>query len=272
MATAENMYNNWCLEELRGASQVNKDVWLAWFNKGLLIFEKMILEYVSAKQNTSSLVQNITKGESIYELPLDEWIRPDFYSIIQLRVAYDTDKFDQPIYRVCEQISLTDYNIRPTSNIPETWDVKIQWGRQGYGSPMTWKRISRRHPRFVFVDKDHIKIFPTPTKNVENGLFLNYNYIDNALTQLQARWEWDEDNNEWIHEPVDLGTLNLPWYFFDAIEDYITFRLYQAENPEQAQWYYQQFENTLHDNIYGLNKDKRPVEEDFANTTFFSHY
>ena len=82
MATAENMYNNWCLEELRGASQVNKDVWLAWFNKGLLIFEKMILEYVSAKQNTSSLVQNITKWESVYELPLDEWIRPDFYSII----------------------------------------------------------------------------------------------------------------------------------------------------------------------------------------------
>ena len=36
----------------------------------------------------------------------------------------------------------------------------------------------------------------------------------------------------------------------DAIEDYITFRLYQAENPEQAQWYYSQFDNTLHDNIY----------------------
>ena len=256
-ATIETMYNNWCLEELRWASQVNKDVWLAWYKKGMLIFQKMILEYVSWMQNTSSVVQNIVKWQSEYELPLWEAWKPDFYSIIQLRVAYDTDKFDQPIYRVCKQISLTDYNIRPTNNIPSEWDVKIQWGRQGYGSPITWKRISRRHPRFVFTDKDHIKIFPTPTKDVQYWLFLNYNYIE------------DIDS---IDMDTDVSSLNLPRYFFDAIEDYITFRLYQAENPEQAQWYYQQFEQTLHDNIYGLNKDKRPVEEDFANTTFFSHY
>ena len=113
------------------------------------------------------------------------------------------------------------------------------------------------HPRFTFVDKDHIKIFPTPTKNVENGIFLNYNYIQ------------DVDS---ITMSTTVDSLNLPWYFFDAIEDYITFRLYQAENPEMAQWYYQQFEQTLHDNIYGLNKDKRPIEEDFANTRYFSHY
>jgi hypothetical protein len=49
---------------------------------------------------------------------------------------------------------------------------------------------------------------------------------------------------------MDIAKLNLPRYFLDAIDDYITFRLYQAENPEMAQWYYQQFENTLHDNIY----------------------
>lgn len=71
---------------------------------------------------------------------------------------------------------------------------------------------------------------------------------------------------------TNINNLNLPRYFLDAIDDYITFRLYQAENPEMAQWYYQQFENTLHDNIYGLNKDKRPVDEGFANTTYFSHY
>jgi hypothetical protein len=39
-----------------------------------------------------------------------------------------------------------------------------------------------------------------------------------------------------------------------------------------AQWYYQQFEKTMMDNIYGMNKDKRPIEEWFANTTYFSHY
>lgn len=257
MATIENMYNNWCLEELRGASQVNEGVWLAWYKKWMLIFQKMILEYVSWMQNTSSVVADVVKWQSEYKLPLREAWKPDFYSIIQLRVAYDTDKFDQPIYRVCKQMNLTDYNIRPTDNIPDTWDVKIQWWRQAYGSPIVWKRISRRHPRFVFVNKDHIKIFPTPTKDVDKWIFLNYNYIQ------------DVDD---ITMNTNVESLNLPRYFFDAIEDYITFRLYQAENPEQAQWYYQQFENTLHDNIYGLNKDKRPVEEDFANTTFLSHY
>ncbi len=49
MGTIKQMYENWCLEELRGESQVNKEVWLAWFNKGLLMFQKAILEYVSGK-------------------------------------------------------------------------------------------------------------------------------------------------------------------------------------------------------------------------------
>lgn len=217
----------------------------------------MILEYVSAKQNTASIFADIVKGEAEYDLPLSDTGKPDFYSIIQLRVAYKTDKYGNPIYRICTPISLTDYNIRPTNNYPETWKVKIQWGRQWYGSPVIWKRISQRHPRYVFVNKDTIKIFPTPMENVENWLSLNYNYIEDI---------------DAIELSTEVASLNLPRYFLDAIDDYITFRLYQAENPEMAQWYYQQFDSTLHDNIYGLNKDKRPIEEDFANTTYFSHY
>lgn len=76
----------------------------------------MVLEYVSGMQNTSAVMQDITKDEAVYELPLGEAGKPDFYSIIQLRVAYNTDKYGNPIYRVCRQINLTDYNIRPTSN------------------------------------------------------------------------------------------------------------------------------------------------------------
>jgi len=56
----------------------------------------------------------------------------------------------------------------------------------------------------------------------------------------------------------------VPNYFLDAIEDYLSYRLIQAENPELAQMYLQNFNQTLHDNIYGLNRDQRPVEEDFA--------
>lgn len=223
----------------------------------------MILEYVSGKQNTSSIVSDIEKDVAEYELPLGEAGVPDFYSIIQLRVAYKTWKHGTPLYRICKPISLTDYNIRPTNNIydDETGKLVAQWGRQRR-EPWTWWRISMLRPRYVFTDKNHIKIFPTPTEDVDNGIMLNYNYIEQPLTLSQA----------FGSHAIDLETLNLPWYFYDAIEDYITFRLYQAENPEQAQWYYSQFDNTLHDNIYWLNKDKRPVEEWFANTTYFSHY
>ena len=257
MATIQNMYSNWCLEELRWDTQVNQQVWLAWFKKGLLIFQKMILEYVSGQQNTSSVIQNIVKDQATYSLPLGESWKPDFYSIIQLRVAYATDKNWNPMYRVCKPINLSDYNIRPTNNTYDENDKLVaQWRRQK-GSPFVWGRISRRFPRYTFVDKDTIKIYPTPTENIDNGIFLNYNYIE------------DIDS---ISMNTNISNLNLPRYFFDAIEDYITFRLYQAENPEQAQWYYQQFDNTLKDNIYWLNKDKRPVEEWFANTTYFSHY
>ena len=261
MATIQNMYNNRCLEEIRGTSQVNPNVWLAWYKKGLLIFQKMVLEYVSGQQNTESVIRDIDKDTATYTLPLGESGNPDFYSIIQLRVAYHTDKNWNPIYRVCKPISLTDYNIAPTNN---KWETDSQWeehlvarGWSQKGSPRVWDRISERFPRYVFVNKNTIKIFPTPTEDVDNGLFLNYNYIQ------------DTDS---ITMNTNINSLNLPWYFFDAIEDYITFRLYQAENPEQAQWYYQQFESTLHDNIYWLNKDKRPIEESFADTRCFSHY
>lgn len=255
MATVQTRLSNWALEELRWATQVNNSVLLAWYNKGLQIFQKTILEYVSGMQNVSSIFKDIDKDVADYNLPMwDAWI-PDFYSIIQLRVAYKLGKNWEPLYRVCSPINLSDYNIRPTNNIYDANNNLVeQWGRQK-GSPIVWWKISEYKPRYMFTGKNSIKIFPTPTEDIENWLSLNYNFIEQPVSL---------NTNE--------STLNLPRYFFDAIEDYLTFRLYQAENPEMAQWYYQQFENTLHDNIYGLNKDKRPIEESFADTTYFSHY
>lgn len=279
MGTIEEMYNNWCLEELRGDTQVNKKVWLAWFNKGLLMFQKMILEYVSGKQSTSVIYRDIEKDTDQYDLPEfdGEHNVEDFYSIVQLRVAYHTDKNWNPIYRVCKPIDFTDYNISPALNKRETdenWEehlVARGWVQRG--QPFVWGRISEVHPRYIFVPRkedwvyhNDIKIFPTPTEDVERGLTLTYNFVQQPVKYDDAFPASESD------ESISLSTLNLPWYFLDAIDDYITFRLYQAENPEMAQWYYQQFENTLHDNIYWLNKDKRPVEEWLANTTYFSHY
>lgn len=270
MGTIKQMYENWCKEELRWASQVNQWVWLAWFNKWLLIFQKMLLEYVSWKQSTSVTFADIQKGVDEYPLPVfnEQHNIEDFYSIVQLRVAYWVDKRWLQLYRICKPMDFWDYNIRPLKNYPETWDVEIQWWRQ-YGWPMIWGRISRRNPRYIFVPKkengvynNYIKIFPTPTADVPRWLTLTYNFIQRPI----------EETDAFSSSSVELWTLNLPWYFFDAIEDYITFRLYQAENPEMAQWYYQQFENTLHDNIYWLNKDKRPIDEWFADLRYFYHY
>lgn len=283
MATIVDRFNWWCAEELRWDSQVNKKVWLAWYNKWLQIFQKTMLEYVSGMQSTSVSFGDIEKDVDEYSLPQYDEVRniEDFYSIVQLRVAYHTDKKWNPLYRICKPINFSDYNIRPMLNQynDDTWKLEQQWWRQVWW-PYIWGKVSEVNPRYIFVpkyeaiDEDHpntkvyknkIKIFPTPTEDIENGLTLTYNFIQQPIKYADAFPEDDDDS-------IDEWKLNLPRYFFDAIEDYITFRLYQAENPEQAQWYYQQFQNTLNDNIYGLNKDKRPVEEWFANTTYFSHY
>jgi len=273
MGTIKQMYDNWCLEEIRWDTQVNTKVRLAWFNKWLLIFQKMLLEYVSWKQSTSVIYRWIEKDKDEYALPEFDSLSnvQDFYSIVQLRVAYHTDKNWNPIYRVCKPIDFWDYNISPAKNKwveDEQWveRLKARWGVQRW-EPYVWDRISEIHPRYIFVPKqdsnkvwhNDIKIFPTPTEDVARGLTLTYNFIQRPIEHSDA-FSWNS---------VDLWTLNLPRYFFDAIEDYITFRLYQAENPELASYYKQQFEETLHDNIYWLNKDKRPAEEEMANLRMF---
>ena len=65
----------------------------------------MILEYVSGKQNIANAVTDIRAWVTEYELPLNEELAPDFYSIIQLRVAYRSTKDGLPIYRVCKLIN-----------------------------------------------------------------------------------------------------------------------------------------------------------------------
>lgn len=235
----------------------------------------MILEYVSGKHSTSVTYLDIEKDKDEYPLPVFDWEEhvEDFYSIVQLRVAYHANKNWTPIYRVCKPIDFWDYNIAPAINKRDDDKLVERWWVQRW-KPYIRDRISEINPRFIFVptiDKTtgkysaSVKIFPTPTEDVDKWLTLTYNFMQQSVSFSQA-FPTNLSNS------LDIAKLNLPWYFFDAIEDYITFRLYQAENPEMAQWYYQQFEQTLHDNIYGMNKDKRPVEEWFANTSYFSHY
>lgn len=118
---------------------------------------------------------------------------------------------------------------------------------------MIWGRISKRNPRYTFVNtydnskiQTHIKIYPTPDKAITAGISLSFNYINRKVSLTT-----DED------------MLGLPWYFLDVIDDYLSYRLIEVEDPELAGNYYQTFITTLHNNIYGLNRDQRPVTEEF---------
>ena len=62
------------------------------YNKGLQIFQKELLEYVANQQQTTSVGLNTIVGEDTYALPFEfngMGLTTDFYSIAQLRVAYD---------------------------------------------------------------------------------------------------------------------------------------------------------------------------------------
>lgn len=103
---------------IRGANQVNNEVALIRYNKGLQIFQKELLEYVANQGMVTHVALNTEAGRDTYALPFGFDIKndpanpyiTDFYSITQLRVAYDY-KSEVPQYKVCEAISLADYNI-----------------------------------------------------------------------------------------------------------------------------------------------------------------
>ena len=253
MATVQTRINNWRKAELRGEYQVNNEVALLRYNKWLQIFQKELLEYVANQGLTTSTVLNTEAGRDTYALPFDFNIKgttptflTDFYSITQLRVAYKESK-GYPVYRVCTQIDMADYNITPK-------------GRSA-GEPLIRRRISKLSPRYTFIQKyendkvqAHIRIFPTPDVSITWGISMNFNYI-----------------NKPVEASTDEEKLGLPRYFLDVIDDYMSYRLFQAENPELAGAYYQTFINTLHNNIYGLNRDQRPVEEEFATLRSLYH-
>lgn len=260
MVTIAERINQWRTGEIRWTSQTNDKVLTRWFNKGFHIFQKYLLEYASWLSSTSVRFRDIVRGEDEYEFPL--WLEnvEDFYSIIQLRVAYKTDKYWNPLYRVCKPINFGDYNLNPLKNTTVDWKIKLQGWRQIW-EPIVWNKVSMVSPRYIFVGKNKIKIFPTPMENVTRWLTLAYNFIERPLTEDQI----------FGNSPVTEADLNLPWYFLDAIDDYLSYQLYMKENPEIAEPYFQSFLTTLHDNIYWFNRDQRKIEEEMMNTYYFSH-
>jgi len=243
MGTVAQRIQSWRKKNLRWNTQINEDVVVLWYQEWLEKFEKELLAYASWKLNTSFRFQNITADTSEYKLPL--WVQniDDFYSIIQLRIAYDTDKNGTPIYKICTPINIWDYNTLPKTAENPGYQI---------GAPLLKHPISMEYPRYVFVNKDTIKVFPTPKKNVTWGFQMVYNFMPKEVSKN-----------------TDESTLNLPRYFFDAIEEYMTYCLVKNETPEMADRALMDFEKTVHDNIYWLNRDQRANEEEFANLAYY---
>ena len=63
MATVKDRIDKWAITELRWEDQINYDVLVGWYNKGLRIFQKYLLEYASWLLNTSVRFSNIIKGQ-----------------------------------------------------------------------------------------------------------------------------------------------------------------------------------------------------------------
>ena len=223
----------WRKGELRGASQTNDDVLLIRYNEGLHEFQKALLEYVANKLHITTIYTNLREWVDTYSLPFGENNINDFYSITQLRVAYKENR-----YRVATQIENCDYNIRPN-------------GRQK-GQPYIKRRITCFTPKYSFVGHDQIRIFPTPKEDITNGLCLTFNYFLND-----------------VELTTDEEDLKLPRYFLDVIDKYLSYKLIKAENIELAGQYYSEFKETLHNNIYGLYRDQRPIEEERADLSYF---
>jgi hypothetical protein len=168
MWTVQGRIDQRKLSELRWASQVNNAVCLAWYNQWYRIFQKYLLEYLANQLQTQAIVQNIVAGQSEYDLPFWEADWHDFYSIAQLRIAY-REKNWVPVYKVCEWLDIADYNINPT-----TW--MQEW------APIIYKRITKNTPRFEFISKNKVKIYPTPDENVTHGFNMRFNFISKDIT------------------------------------------------------------------------------------------
>lgn len=233
----------WRKFRVRWNTQINENIVVLWYQKGLQTFEKELLDYASWKLNTSDRVQNIVANQNEYTLPLGVTNVEDFYSIINLQVAYKTDKNGIPVYRKCEALDIGDYNTLPAWTSHPWYQV---W------SPIIKKPISKLYPRYCFVSKDKIKIFPTPTENISGGMRMIYNFMPKEVALNTQE-----------------SDLNLPRYFFDAIEDYMTYCLIEVEHPDLAAPYLAAFNETIHRNIYWLNRDQREIEENQANLAYY---
>lgn len=112
-------------------------------------------------------------------------------------------------------------------------------------------------PRYEFLGKDQIVIFPTPTVSLNQT----------GKEWIKLRYNYREED---IQSSTKEKNLQIPFYLLDTLDMYLDYRLKRHETSrENAQIEYELWNKEI-ENALGMlnNRDSRPVREEFMDTRF----
>lgn len=234
--TMWNRFNEWRTSRTRWPKQITDDLGTLWMKEGYNELKKKLISIWRNNLFSDQIGISTVAWQNVYTLPLGTTdTRPvngmkDFVSVIQMEVAYRVDsRTNLPVYHVCEQVMAEEFSDRKRARQPQY------------------------KPRFEFLGKNQIVIFPTPKIAITDGIKIRYNY-------------WEED--------IDINTkesdINLPFYLIDTLDYYLDFRLKRHETDRaSAQIEYEMWEKEILTALGMLNtRDSRPVKEIFLDTRF----
>lgn len=234
--TMRDRFREWRTSRTRSEKQITDELGMIWMKEWYNELKKKLISIGRNNLFSDQIGLNIHAYQSTYTLPM--WTtdtRPtggykDFVSVIQMEVAYRKDsRTNQPVYHVCREVMAEEFSDKKRS------------------------RQSKCKPRYEFLGKNQIVIFPTPTENIANGIKLRYNYWEQEIT-----WSTKEKD------------INLPFYLIETMDMYLDYRLkWHETSREQAQIEYDLWGKEIENALWMINnRDSRPVIEQFLDTRF----
>ena len=230
--TTINMrFQEWRTSRARSEKQITDALGVIWMKEWYNELKKKLISIGRNNLFSDQIGLAIHANQSTYTLPMwttdtrpTGWFK-DFVSVIQIEVGYEKDPHTNlPKYHVCEQVKAEEYSDEKRKETPED------------------------KPKYEFLWKDEIVIFPTPKHNLANGIKIRYNYWEEEIT-----WSTKEKD------------LQLPFYLIDTLDMYLDYRLKWHETTrEQAQIEYDLWGKEIEMALWMINnRDSRAVKETF---------
>lgn len=232
--TLLNRFQEWRTSRTRSEKQISDTLGIIWMKEWYNELKKKLISIWRNNLFSDQIGINTVTGQNVYTLPMGTTdTRPvnglkDFVSVIQMEVAYKLNpRTNLPVYHVCQQVMAEEFSDRK------------------------WSRQSTCKPRYEFLGKNQIVIFPTPKVWITDGIKLRYNY-------------WEEE----ITNTTKEKDINLPFYLIDTLDMYLDFRLKRHETDRaNAQIEYDMWGKEVLTALGMLDtRDSRPVVEEFLDT------